>query len=95
VNTTIKAGREHQRPLHNPLDGMARKATGSKNPTRPVRLHEDVADLAEKLAPIFGESVPDFLSARLRPLLQGLRAEAARLLMSEDRPEGQGRKKGK
>jgi hypothetical protein len=72
---------------------MPRKPTGSKNPTRPVRLHADVADLAEKLAPIFGESVPDFLSGRLRPLLQELRAEAAKRLMAEGPPaEGPPRK---
>ncbi len=51
--------------------------------TKPVRLHIDVAELAEKLAAIFGESLPDFLSNRLRPLLDGLRKEAAAKLLEE------------
>ncbi len=51
--------------------------------TRPVRLHLDVADLAEKLVPIFGESVPDFLSNKLRPILADLRKEAAAKLLEE------------
>jgi hypothetical protein len=61
-----------------------------------VRVHVDVADLAEKLAPIFGESVPDFISDRLRPILDGLRQEAAdRLLGSGEAAPPPRRRKGK
>jgi hypothetical protein len=66
---------------------MPRKGSESKKPTKPVRLHQDVADLAEKLAPIFGESVPDFLSDRIRPILEGLRQEGAQRLLGHPSDE--------
>jgi hypothetical protein len=40
-----------------------------------------VADLADRLAPIFGLSVPDYLSELLRPLLQEELPKAADELM--------------
>jgi hypothetical protein len=40
-----------------------------------------VADLADQLAPIFGLSVPDYLSELLRPLLQNELPKAADKLM--------------
>lgn len=51
--------------------------------TRPVRLHEDVVDLADSLAPIFGKSVPDFVSDELRPILQKLIEEGAKRLLDK------------
>lgn len=57
---------------------------GSHKPaTKPVRLHVDVADLADKLAAVFQESVPDFLSNRLRPILESLRKEAAAKILDK------------
>ena len=83
-------------PRHTPGSAdVPRKGTESKKPTKPVRLHVDVADLAEKLAPIFGESVPDFISDRLRPLLEGLRQEAADRLLGHSAPQPQPARKPK
>jgi hypothetical protein len=67
---------------------VPRKGSDPKKPTKPVRIHTDVADLAEKLAPIFGESVPDFISDRLRPILEELRQEAAERLLGRGGGEG-------
>jgi len=47
-------------------------------------LPSDVAELAERLAPIFGQDVPDLLGDILRPELERLRPEAARILLGED-----------
>src|SRR5262245_20862368 len=55
-------------------------------PTKPVRVHIAVAELAEKLAPIFGKSVPDFVSDLLRPILNDMRQEAAARLLDEKPP---------
>lgn len=71
------------RTRHSPDVGMAKRASQD---TKPVRIHLDVAELAEKLAPIYGESVPDFVSDRLRPMLEALREEAAAKLLKEEKP---------
>ncbi len=49
-------------------------------PTKPVRLHLDVAELAEQLAGVFKKSVPDFTSDLLRPILLQKKQEAAQML---------------
>lgn len=49
----------------------------TKPPTSPTRIHTDVLELAEVLAPLFKESVPEFVSNILRPILEKKRAEAA------------------
>src|SRR5437660_469382 len=66
-------------------DGMGKKATA---PTKPVRLHTDVAELLEQLAPIFGQTVPDFASSLLRPVLQEHLPKAAKRLMDKQRTKG-------
>jgi len=57
------------------------KADAGKQPTKPVRLHQDVAELLEQLAPLFGETVPNFASGLLRPVLEDRLEEAAELLL--------------
>ena len=37
-------------------EDVPKRGPDSKRPTKPVRLHVDVADLAEKLAPVFAET---------------------------------------
>jgi hypothetical protein len=74
------------RPVTLPHDGasigMGRK---SKPATKPVRLEMDVAELAEKLAPVFGKDVPEYLSGLLRPILQAQAPKAAEILL--DKPK--------
>ena len=60
---------------------MPSKADAGKQPTKPVRLHQDVAELLEQLAPLFGETVPNFASGLLRPVLEDRLEEAAELLL--------------
>ena len=62
---------------------MPRNAQAGKQPTKPVRLHQDVAELLEQLAPLFGQTVPNFASGLLRPVLQDRLEEAARLLLQK------------
>lgn len=71
--------------IDNPLKtGMRDGHLGTKKPeTKPVRLHVDVAELAERLAGAFGKSTPDYLSELLRPMLEQERARAAESLMGE------------
>jgi hypothetical protein len=64
---------------------VPRKAQAGKQPTKPVRLHQDVAELLEQLAPLFGKSVPNFASALLRPVLQDRLQEAAKLLLQKQK----------
>lgn len=52
----------------------------SKEPTKPVRIHQDVAELVEMLAPIYKQSVPDFISDQLRTVLRKLADGAPRQL---------------
>ncbi len=52
-------------------------ATTLKPPTRVIRLHRRVVDLAKALAVLHGESLPDFVSNRLWPLLQEMRADGS------------------
>ena len=57
------------------------KADEGKQPTKPVRLHHDVAELLEQLAPLFGQTVPNFASGLLRPILEDRLEDAAKLLL--------------
>ena len=52
-----------------------------KKRTLVVRIHEDVAMLADRLAPTYGQSTPDFLSELLRPILESKKAEVAKLIV--------------
>ena len=51
-----------------------------------MRLHNDVADMAEKLAGIFKQSAPDFLSDILRPILEEKRKEGVKILEKDRLP---------
>lgn len=52
----------------------------SKKPTKPVRIHADVAELLEMLATIYKQSLPDFISDQLRPVLRKLAENAPKQL---------------
>lgn len=60
--------------------GAASEMARSKKPTKPVRIHEDVAAVAEILAPIYGQSVPDFVSDQLRQVFSKLVESAPKQL---------------
>jgi len=64
---------------------MPRKAKKPKEstPTKNMRLHCDVAELIDELAPIFGASAPTFASDLLRPLLEAKIDEATQKLQSK------------
>ncbi len=49
----------------------------TNNSTKTVRLTTHVADLAKKIAPHFGETVPVFLSKTLEPILENLQKKVA------------------
>ena len=51
-----------------------------KPPTQTIRVHADVAELAELLAPIYKQSTPDFVSDHLRQVFKKLSANAPRHL---------------
>lgn len=59
------------------------KKKPAKKPTKPMRIHLDVAVMVESLAPLYGQSAPDFVSDRLRAVLQGLVAEAPEKLQKK------------
>lgn len=61
-----------------PASGLAMPKKNEQ--TKPVRVHRDVAEMAEKLSRIFDESTPDFLSDILRPILEEKRKEAVKAL---------------
>jgi hypothetical protein len=65
---------------------VPRKTDAGKQPTKPVRLHQDVAELLEQLAPLFGQTVPNFASELLRPVLED-RLEAAAGVLLEKRKQ--------
>jgi hypothetical protein len=62
---------------------MPSKADAGKQPTKPVRMHLDVAELLEQQAPLFGQSVPDFASGLLRGILEDRLQKAAELLLQK------------
>lgn len=63
--------------------GMAPKNPRTPKPrTKTVRLPVQVAELAERLAGSFGESVPDYLSKLLLPILENERRRAADALLA-------------
>jgi len=62
---------------------VPRKADAGKRPTKPVRFHQDVAELLEQLAPLFGQSVPDFASGLLRRVLEDRLQKAAEILLQK------------
>jgi hypothetical protein len=69
--------------LSHRIQAMAKKVSkpdGSSTPTSLVRLHTDVVDLAQAIAGVFQESVPDFLSNLLRPILEEKQKEAVERL---------------
>jgi hypothetical protein len=59
------------------------KADAGKRPTKLVRLHQDVAELLEQLAPLFGQTGPDFASGLLRRVLEDQLQKAAELLLQK------------
>jgi hypothetical protein len=59
------------------------KAGARKRPTKPVRVHQDVAELLEQLAFLFGQTVPDFASGLLRRVLEDRLQKAAQLLLQK------------
>jgi hypothetical protein len=59
------------------------KAGAGKQPTKPVRLHQDVAELLEQLAPLFGQTVADFASGLLRGVLEDQLQKAAEILLQK------------
>jgi len=74
--------------LNVPSDSLHRvfvpsKADAGKQPTKPVRLHQDVAELLEQLAPLFGQTVADFASGLLRGVLEDQLQKAAELLLQK------------
>ena len=74
--------------LNVPSDSLHRvfvpsKADAGKQPTKPVRLHQDVAELLEQLAPLFAQTVPDFARGLLRRVLEDRLQKAAELLLQK------------
>jgi hypothetical protein len=59
------------------------KAHAGKLPTKLVRLHQDVAELLEQMAPLFGQTVPDFASGLLCGVLKDQLQKAAELLLQK------------
>ena len=76
MSATLNRTEAPTQPLVVPMAKKAKSDAPQSVPTSPVRLHEDVAQLAAILAPIFEESVPSFLSNLLRPILEEKRREA-------------------
>jgi hypothetical protein len=48
-------------------------------------MHQDVAELLEQLAPLFGQTVPDFASGLLRGILEDQLQKAAELLLQKQK----------
>lgn len=63
-------------------DTMPRKKTTGPE-TKPVRVHLDVAEMAETLAPIFDMTTPDFVSGILRQALEKKQKEAVERLRAK------------
>ena len=69
--------------FHRLVVPMPSKADAGKQPTKPVRMHLDVAELLEQQAPLFGQSVPDFASGLLRGVLEDQLQKAAEILLQK------------
>jgi hypothetical protein len=62
--------------------GRPKKGSDDAKPTRVMRLHADVVEMVEKLAPLFDLKAPEFASELLRPILEKKHRESIDRLKS-------------
>lgn len=58
------------------MEPVKRGRPAKKGPTVPVRMRASTAEAVERLAGVYGETTPDFLSRILKPILTELARKA-------------------